>query len=124
MGSRAAAMLSSDPEFLQNVSVSSKILGVICLSYPLHKPKSKSDLRDEPLKNLKKPVFFLSGTKDEMCNGEIFHGVLCTMKSPYKVHWLEGCDHSAKPVLNYEEEIYCEAFEDIVSWCLCIGGTF
>ncbi|KAG8178691.1 hypothetical protein JTE90_011618 [Oedothorax gibbosus] len=121
MGARAAALLISDPEALKNTSVENKILGLICLSYPLHKPKNMSELRDEPIKNLKKPVFFLSGTRDEMCNRDIFEVVLHSTKAPFKIVWLDGCDHSAKPAKNYDDDVYCEAFEAICSWCLNIG---
>lgn len=63
MGSRAAAsvirQLSGDnDDFIQ---------GLICLSYPLHRPKLQSKLRDEDLLFIRCPVLFVSGSADEMC---------------------------------------------------------
>lgn len=66
MGSRAAAsvirQLSQDDDdddgFIQ---------GLVCLSYPLHRPKQLSKLRDEDLLLISCPVLFVSGSADEMC---------------------------------------------------------
>ncbi|GFY66019.1 testis-expressed protein 30 [Trichonephila inaurata madagascariensis] len=123
MGARAAVLITLDTDYLQNSSVFKKILGVICLSYPLHKAGNTSDLRDEPLKKSKLPVFFLSGTKDEMCEKKIFEKVLISIKSPYKLHWLDGCNHSAKPINDYQDEMYRIAFNEILQWCLSISNN-
>lgn len=64
MGSRAAASvihqlsLEDDDDFIQ---------GLVCLSYPLHRPKLQSKLRDEDLLFIRCPVLFVSGSADEMC---------------------------------------------------------
>ncbi|GFU33547.1 testis-expressed protein 30 [Nephila pilipes] len=123
MGARAAVMLISDTDNLLNSSVFKKILGIICLSFPLHKTGNTDYLRDEQLKKLKLPTFFLSGTKDEMCEKKIFEKVLLDIKSPYKVHWLDGCNHSAKPINDYEEEMYRTAFNELFNWCLIISKS-
>ncbi|XP_035216859.1 testis-expressed protein 30-like isoform X2 [Stegodyphus dumicola] len=117
MGARAAVMLCSHIK-TENQELLENILGIICLSYPLHKVNKTDELRDEPLKSLKLPVFFLSGTKDEMCKRNILENVLRKLKCHYKIHWLEGCNHSAKPHENYQEDMYCSAFDDIKNWCL------
>lgn len=66
MGSRAAASVvrqlsqgdDDDDDFVQ---------GLVCLSYPLHRPKLQSKLRDEDLLLIRCPVLFVSGSVDEMC---------------------------------------------------------
>ena len=65
MGSRAAASVirqlsqdDDDDDFIQ---------GLVCLSYPLHRPKLQSKLRDEDLLFIRCPVLFVSGSADEMC---------------------------------------------------------
>ncbi|KAF8793650.1 testis-expressed protein 30-like [Argiope bruennichi] len=120
MGARAAVMLTSENKAFDSNPVFKKITGIICLSYPLHKVGNLQDLRDEPLKKSKLPIFFLSGTKDEMCESNVLEKVLRSMKSPYKIHWLDGCTHSAKPVENYQEHMHCAAFKDISDWCLSL----
>ncbi|GIY98899.1 testis-expressed protein 30, partial [Caerostris extrusa] len=72
MGARTAVMLASDIEI-----VDLNILGIICLSYPLHKIGNYKELRDEPLKKSKLPIFFLSGTKKmKMCEKDILEKIL------------------------------------------------
>ncbi|KAM6093634.1 testis-expressed protein 30 isoform 3-T3 [Chlamydotis macqueenii] len=67
MGSRAAASVirqlsqEGDDDFIQ---------GLVCLSYPLHRPKLQSKLRDEDLLFIRCPVLFVSGSADEMCEKE------------------------------------------------------
>ena len=62
MGGRAAAELAT-----RLSAESSFILGVFCLSYPLHRPKRFNELRISHLIHLNLPVLFISGTKDTMC---------------------------------------------------------
>ena len=119
MGARAAVMLKEEDIGL---NIYEKILGIICLSYPLHRVKSTKDLRSEPLQHCKKPLFFLSGTKDEMCNKEVFEKVLLDLKAPYKIQWLQGYDHSAKSRENFEEHAYISAFQTLLNWCQVISN--
>lgn len=64
MGSRAAASVTRQADQDND----SFIQGLICLSYPLHRPKLQTKLRDEDLPFIKSPVLFVSGTADEMCD--------------------------------------------------------
>lgn len=64
MGSRAAASVTCQADRDHD----SFIRGLICLSYPLHRPKVLSKLRDEDLFFIKSPVLFVSGSADEMCD--------------------------------------------------------
>lgn len=64
MGSRAAVSVARQISQDDNEDF---IHGLICLSYPLHRPKLQSKLRDEDLFFIKCPVLFVSGSKDEMC---------------------------------------------------------
>ncbi|XP_015908204.1 testis-expressed protein 30 isoform X2 [Parasteatoda tepidariorum] len=121
MGARAAAMLVSDEAC--DSQVFNKLKGVVCLSYPLHKVGDDSELRKEPLLNAKKPIFFLSGSNDEMCKKGKLENVLKSMKAPYKLQWLEGYDHSAKSNQNFKEDDYISAFQEIVKWCQQIQKT-
>lgn len=65
MGSRAAASVVR--QISQDDSNDEFIQGLICLSYPLHRPKLQSKLRDEDLFFIRCPVLFVSGSEDEMC---------------------------------------------------------
>lgn len=66
MGSRAAASVIR--QLSQNDDDGDDFIqGLVCLSYPLHRPKLQSKLRDEDLLFIRCPVLFVSGSADEMC---------------------------------------------------------
>lgn len=65
MGSRAAASVIR--QLSQSDDDDGFIQGLVCLSYPLHRPKLQSKLRDEDLLLIRCPVLFVSGSADEMC---------------------------------------------------------
>lgn len=119
MGARAATMLTVKDV---NAAIFDKIIGIICLSYPLHKVNCTNELRDEPLKVSQKPLFFLSGTKDEMCKKEVLENVVLSLKCPHKIYWLNGCDHSAKLGKNFDNDVYIQAFHSLSNWCKDISG--
>lgn len=119
MGARAAVMLTENNV---EINIYKKILGIICLSYPLHKVNKTKDLRSEPLKHCKKPMFYLSGTRDEMCKKELFENVLYDLKAPYKIQWLQDYDHAAKSRNNFEEDAYTSAFQTLLNWCKVISN--
>ncbi|CAG2240846.1 Testis-expressed protein 30 [Mytilus edulis] len=101
MGSRAAVGVCCDSkmtDFLQ---------GVICLSYPLHKPNDFKQLRDGPLYDVTKPVLFVSGTDDNMCDQELFLPVLDHMTKS-QVHWIEGGNHGLEIKGKPSEDIVLE----------------
>lgn len=118
MGARAAVMLSDNP----CISEAEKILGIICLSYPLHKVNCTKELRSGPLKECCKPLFLLSGTQDKMCQKELLIDVLIGRKTTYQVHWLTGYDHSAKSNNEFKEHEYVIALKTLVDWCKDISS--
>jgi predicted alpha/beta-hydrolase family hydrolase len=75
MGSRSAVAVCCDKTMIDFV------LGVICLSYPLHRPRVYTQLRDEPLYEIRKPILFVSGTDDDMCKQELFLPVLVSQQT-------------------------------------------
>ena len=73
-----------------------KVDGLFFLGYPLH-PLGKTDqLRDEHLYRIKKPMLFLSGTRDGFGRKDLLERVLEKIGPLAKIHWIEGGDHSFK----------------------------
>lgn len=69
--------------------------GVIAFSYPLHPPGKPDQLRDAHLPAIRVPVLQLSGTRDEFCEPERMRAVQPRLDpQTYRLHWLEGADHS------------------------------
>ena len=108
MGSRAAVGLA-------NEAPPCEVLGVICLSYPLHTEDNIDKLRDEPLKALSLPSIFISGTEDRMCDKDKLEKVL-EKNTNSRIKWIEGADHSCKVKGRTEAVVTDEVNESLVTW--------
>lgn len=70
--------------------------GLFFLGYPLH-PLGKPDLlRDEHLYGIKKPMLFVSGTRDGFARKDLLEKVLAKLGSVATVHWIIDGDHGFK----------------------------
>ncbi len=70
--------------------------GLFFLGYPLH-PIGKTDqLRDEHLYGIKKPMLFVSGTRDSFARRDLLEKVVTKIGSNAQIHWIENGDHSFK----------------------------
>nr|XP_056718022.1 testis-expressed protein 30 [Euleptes europaea] len=112
MGSRAAASVTRHADQGND----SFVLGLICLSYPLHRPKLQSELRDEDLCLIKSPVLFVSGGADEMCDKTLLEEVAIKMKAPQKIHWIENANHSMAAKGRTTEDVLLEINMQVLSW--------
>ncbi|CAN7999968.1 unnamed protein product [Ixodes hexagonus] len=116
MGARAAVgTATSDDKSVQKLR--KKILGVVCLAYPLHPEKQMSTLRDAPLLALKQPTFFMSGTNDAMCSRELLEETLEKAAFEPSFTWLDGCDHGFKRKGGSSDDDVSAGFSEIVTWC-------
>ncbi|HET7404502.1 MAG TPA: alpha/beta family hydrolase [Candidatus Bathyarchaeia archaeon] len=88
MGGRIASQVAATDKV--------NIDGLFFLGYPLH-PLGKTDqLRDEHLYRIKKPMLFLSGTRDGFARKDLLEKVLKRIGPTAKIHWIENGDHSFK----------------------------
>ena len=85
MGGRAASMLAADG-FASD--------GLMLLAYPLHPAGKPEQLRDAHLPAISMPTLCLSGTRDTLCTRELMERVLTRVGPRFRMHWLEGADHS------------------------------
>jgi predicted alpha/beta-hydrolase family hydrolase len=68
--------------------------GLLLLAYPLH-PEGKPDkLRDAHLPQIQVPTLCLNGTRDALCRRDLMEAVLERVRPTFRMHWLEGADHS------------------------------
>ncbi|NXP55038.1 TEX30 protein, partial [Heliornis fulica] len=113
MGSRAAASVirhlsqEDDDDFIQ---------GLVCLSYPLHRPKLQSKLRDEDLLFIRCPVLFISGSADEMCDQQLLEGVASKMKASKRIHWIEKANHGMAVKGRATDDVMEEINAQVFSW--------
>lgn len=85
MGGRAASMLAADGFTCD---------GLLLLAYPLHPPGKPDQLRDAHLPAIKVPAICFNGTRDPFCTPDLMKAALKNVKTDWKMHWIEGADHS------------------------------
>jgi len=88
MGGRIASLIAAS----DRVDVD----GLFFLGYPLHPPGKTEDLRDEHLYKIKKPMLFLSGTRDVFARRDLLEKVVAKIGPSAQIHWIENGDHSLK----------------------------
>ncbi len=85
MGGRAASMLAAE-HFACD--------GLLLLAYPLHPPGRPQQLRSAHLPAIRVPTLCINGTRDDFCTPSLMKEVLTTVQSSFRMHWIEGADHS------------------------------
>lgn len=85
MGGRAGSVLASEGFACD---------GLLLLAYPLHPPGRPQQLRSAHLPAITVPVLCINGTRDDFCTPSLMKEVLTTVQSTWRMHWIEGADHS------------------------------
>jgi predicted alpha/beta-hydrolase family hydrolase len=85
MGGRAASMLAANGFDAD---------GLLLLAYPLHPAGKPEQLRDAHLPAIEMPVLCINGTRDALCTRELMERVLARVGKSFRMHWVEGADHS------------------------------
>ncbi len=71
------------------------VKGIIFYGFPLHPPKKPAIDRGEHLKNVKVPMLFLQGTRDELATLSLIESVCSSLPMATLVK-IEGADHAFK----------------------------
>lgn len=71
------------------------VKGIIFYGFPLHPPGKPSVERAEHLKDVKTPMLFLQGTRDELAKWDLIESVCASLPLATLVK-IEGADHSFK----------------------------
>jgi len=72
-----------------------KVTGLVFYGFPLHPPGKPSADRAEHLKEVKTPMLFLQGTKDELATWNLIESVCSSLKVATLVK-IEGANHAFK----------------------------
>jgi len=86
-GRMTSQYLSAHPE--------SEVKGIIFYGFPLHPPGKASIERADHLKNIKIPMLFLQGSRDELAQWDLIESV-CSSLPKATLFRLEGANHSFK----------------------------
>ena len=71
------------------------VKGIIFYGFPLHPPGKPSIERAEHLKDVRVPMLFLQGTRDELATWDLIESVCSSLPTATLVK-IEGADHSFK----------------------------
>lgn len=71
------------------------VKGIVFYGFPLHPPGKPSIERAEHLKDVKSPMLFLQGSKDEFATGELITQVCASLRNATLIK-IEGADHGFK----------------------------
>jgi predicted alpha/beta-hydrolase family hydrolase len=75
-----------------HVALESAVSGCVCFGYPLRGQSGK--LRDQVLLELRVPVLFVQGTRDELCDLGELEAVRLRMTARSELYVVDGGDHS------------------------------
>jgi len=70
------------------------VLGLAFLGFPLHPAKKPSDARARHLYDVRVPMLFLQGTRDELASLDLLQALVRRLGSRATLHLAEGADHS------------------------------
>src|SRR5258708_2538826 len=110
MGGRAASMLAAD---------GLECDGLLLAAYPLHPAGQPEKLRDAHLPRIRCPVLCFNGTRDALCRRDLMERALEKVQPPWRMHWLEGADHSFQMLKSSgrtDAEIDAEVGEAAERW--------
>ena len=71
-----------------------RVLGIVFYGFPLHMPKKPARERAEHLRDVRVPMLFLQGTRDELAELELIRAVVAELGERATLHVIEHGDHS------------------------------
>ncbi|WP_031435227.1 alpha/beta hydrolase family protein [Methylomarinum vadi] len=110
MGGRYATLLAAKMD---------GFAGIILYSYPLHAPGKTHKPRSEDLNSVHSPMVFFQGSRDSLCELDVFRPILDNLPTQPELNVIEGGDHSFKMLkrLNRSDaSIRQELVEKSVEW--------
>jgi hypothetical protein len=77
-----------------HLALAERVLGVVCLGFPLRGARPSAPLRDAVLRGLERPLCLVQGTSDPLCPLELLGPVLAERRAPTQLEVVEDGDHS------------------------------
>jgi len=83
MTSTAAAQMGLEPA-----------RGIVFFGFPLHAPKQPAAKRGDHLSDVKQPMLFLQGTRDDLADLTLLKPICTKLGKRAALHIIDGADHS------------------------------
>ena len=91
-----------------------RVRGIVFYGFPLHMPKKPSRDRAAHLRDVRVPMLFLQGTRDELADLGLIREVTDELGALATLHVVQGADHSFV-VLKRDGRTAAEVFDDLVT---------
>ena len=111
-GGRMTTTAQSEEE-LENVA------GLVLFSFPLHLPGRPDTKRAEHLANIKIPMLFLSGTRDELATLDLMERTIKKLGERAALHLIDTANHSYKTLKKTRtssEDVFVEMARVACEW--------
>jgi predicted alpha/beta-hydrolase family hydrolase len=111
-GGRMTTTAQSE-EPLENVK------GLVLFSFPLHLPGRPDTKRAEHLANINIPLLFLTGSRDEFANLDLFGPVVKSLGNRATLHLIDTANHSykiLKKTRTSSEDVFVEMARVAAEW--------
>jgi uncharacterized protein len=95
------------------------VQGLVFFSFPLHLPGKPETKRADHLRDVKIPMLFLSGTRDEMATLDLLQPVCQSLGKRASLHLLETADHGFKILKRSrasDEDVFVEMARVAKAW--------
>src|SRR5256885_2856870 len=95
------------------------VRGLVFLGFPLHPPGKPDDKRAEHLTQVRIPMLFLQGDRDEFADLKLLKPVVKRLGAGATLHLVEGGDHSfhvLKRSGRTDADVMSELVDAIVKW--------
>ncbi len=96
-----------------------ELSGLVFLGYPLHAPKKPAVKRAEHLSQIRTPMLFLQGTRDDLADLTLLTSIVDQLGSNATMHIVKGGNHSFKVLKRSgrtEDEVMAELADVIQGW--------
>jgi predicted alpha/beta-hydrolase family hydrolase len=95
------------------------VRGLVLFGFPLHPPKRPGTKRSEHLSEVRVPMLFLQGTRDELADFSLLRPIVKGLGSLATLHVIDGADHSfhvLKKSGKTDDGVLRELAETTVTW--------
>jgi len=102
------------------------VVGLAFLGFPLHPPKAPSDERGEHLDDVKIPMLFLQGTRDELAELTLLKALVKRLGKRATLKLYEDGDHSFHVRArsgHTDAEVFEAMMNDLAAWADNISAT-